>query len=403
MASLTGSIGQFALIGGDLRVLDIPLEGTTAFFKDIAIKSADIAANMMGIYSFLPVGRWGRAKMSKLSTPRGMMQSRKNCATWNPKGRITLGADEINTFPVEYMGEQCSDPLFDQCLEYVLGTGNGKRDITSTPEGRQLFAQVIQKVFLGLGNDFHDIVRFSNLGVITDANTNGTWNQDAQTDEEWVNWHDQQTISGLNGHDKLLEDLKALAVAGDSTLDHFNVDLPSGDFSGGSYTGSDVTTIFDAAIDAARPNFKVLLDTQLAEEMPKVVLRATRAIWKAYHDKLKADYKNIPEGYYLMIDGVQVPGVLKYEGIPVLLDTDQTQFDHYVGVHTHRVTLTANGNMVVAYDVPQLEQFAGMGLRIEQSQRLKDKGITYMYTNYRVGMGLADTDFACHGSRIIAA
>ena len=314
---------------------------------------------------------------------------------------MVLGSDEFNTYPVEYMAEQCTDPLFDQCLEYVLGTGNGKRDIFETEEGRRLFAQVIQAIYLGLGNDFHDIVRFANLSVIDDANTNSTWNQDAQTDKEWANWHDQQTINGLSGHDKMLEDLKAQAVGGEATLDHFNVELAPGDFTNGDYTGSDVTTIFDAAIEAARPNFRVLLDTQLAEEKPKVVLRATRDFFKAYHDKLKADYKNIPEGYYLLIDGIQVPGVLKYEGIPVLLDTDQTQFDHYVGVKTHRVTLTANGNLAVAHDIPSLEaQYGGMGLRMEQSPRLKDKGITYMYTNYRVGMGIADTDFITHGSRI---
>ena len=84
MAKITGSLGQFALIDGT-RIMDIPLEAAVQYFKEIAIKYADIAANMMGIYSFLPVGRWGKAKMSKLSTPRGMMQSRKNCGNLESK------------------------------------------------------------------------------------------------------------------------------------------------------------------------------------------------------------------------------------------------------------------------------------------------------------------------------
>ena len=58
--------------------------------------------------------------------------------------------------------------------------------------------------------------------------------------------------------------------------------------------------------------------------------------------------------------------------------------------------------MVVASDLPGLDgQFSGMGLRIEQSSLLREKGRTYMHTTFRLGAGIADTDFMVNASRIL--
>jgi len=390
---LTGSFGRFALVGGDLRVMELNLEPARQFFREVAIKKTDIAANEMGIYSFLPVGRWGKAKMNTLSVPKHLLQTRTNCKTWTPKGKAFLQQDEIDTAPVEYMGEQCTDGLIGDCLEYVLGTGNDVRDITATPEGRQLFAQVINNIYLGLGNSFYDLVTFGQNSLITDSDTSGWWNTTNETNDTLADFKDQQLGIPVKGHITLVEEVKA---AGDA---HFNVDIPSGDVSGAKYTGSDVTALFDSCIEAAPSKFKIVLNRERGT-FPAAFL-VSRGIFNAYKNYIISQYSAIPEGYRMMINGEAVRGVLLYDNLPVVAMDEWSEFDELVGVNSHRVLLTAMGNLAVAHDVPAINQYGGIGLRVEQSMRLKDKGITYMYTNFRVGTAIADTTFMVNASRIL--
>lgn len=392
MPELVGTFGQFALLGGDRRVLDINLETSTAFFREIAIKKTDVVANAMKIYSFLPIGRYGKARMNKISVPRHLLQSRKNCLTWTPKGRVYMTPETIDTYPVEYMGEQCTDAFVGDCLEYVLGTGNDVRDIFATPEGRALFGEAINGLYLGLGNSFYDLVSYAGDSVITSSDTGQWWSNNVTT-EEWNDFVDQQMgVTGLVGHIPLIEAAKS------DGLSNFNVEIPSGDVSGDDYIGSDVTTLFESVKDAAPSKFKVALKRR---QSVQAVMLVSQGIFDAYKQHIITTWNTIPEAYEMFIEGEVVKGVLMWDGIPVVCADEWTLFDETVGVNTHRVVLTALGNMAIAHDVVPLSQFNGMGMRIEQSTRLKDKGVVYMNTTFRVGTAIADTDFMVNASRIL--
>ena len=47
-----------------------------------------------------------------LTTPKHILQSRKNGCTWNSKGSVSVDLTDITLCPVEYMGEQCPDAFW---------------------------------------------------------------------------------------------------------------------------------------------------------------------------------------------------------------------------------------------------------------------------------------------------
>ena len=129
----------------------------------------------------------------------------------------------------------------------------------------------------------------------------------------------------------------------------------------------------------------------------------SKGIYDAYKDYIISTWSTIPEAFRLFIDGEQQPGVLSYDGIPVVCMDEWTLFDEMVGVNSHRVVLTALGNMAIAHDIQPLDQFGGVGMRFEQSTRLKDKGAVYMNGTFRIGTAIADTDFMVNASRILTS
>lgn len=393
MPELVGTFGKFRLIGGETRVFEMPTDVVRLFFKDIAIKRTDVAMNDLGLYSFLPVGRDGKAKMAKLSAPRNLFQGRKSCLTWNPKGKMYWGVDEILTDPIEYMGEQCSDAVFGDCLEWVLGTGNDVRDITSTPEGQALFAAMLDRIFLGLGNSFFDILTFGQHQLITDSNTNNWYNKEVQTDDEWDDYVDQQVtgLSNLKGH---------ITIIDESLEAHHNVEIFPDEVSGEDFIG-DVVDLFKRVEKNATKRMKTIQKRRRGDL--RTVRLVSPGIFSALEDHITATYNTIPAEYaYFLLrnngDREPIDGIINYKGTPVVCWDELAEFDEVTGTTTHRVTDTVTGNFVVPHDVADMAQFDGMGLRIEHSLRLKDKGATYMSTNLKVGTGIAEPDFVTNAS-----
>ena len=244
MRELIGDFGKFGLLNDGARVLEIPTEVTMQLFKSTAVKKTDIIANELGLYSFLNVGRHGKAKMMQLGVPKHLLQARKNCLTWTPKGKAGATIEEIKTEPVEYMGEQCPDFLMGECLEYVLGTGNDVRDINGTPESRALFSQALDNVFLALGNSFYDVATFGQHPLISDSNTNGWWDQDNNTLDEWEDYLDQQLGIEVKGHMTLIDE---------STLPNLSVEIKASEVSGEDFDASAFDTV-KARVDKAASN-----------------------------------------------------------------------------------------------------------------------------------------------------
>jgi len=392
MAEIVGTFGNFALIAGDRPIFDMNLEASVAFFRELTVKKSDITLNQLGVYSFLNVGRYGKALMNRLSVPRHLLQSRKNCLTWTPKGIMYLTPNEVNTFPIELMAEQCTDFMLGDCLEAILGPQNGKRDFGSTAEAQALFGQALANIFLGLGNSFYDLVHYGGDPLITSSDDGDWWNTGTTTNKQWDDFKDQQLNTGVTGLIPLIEKAKA------DGLTNFNVDIPAGDVSGPEYVGTDVRGLLDSCIAAAPTEFGIIVKRR--QQIQSAFL-CTRGIYDAYYNFLIDNYTSIPISFQMLVEGEPVPGVLMYKGIPLVCVDEWTLMDDLLGVNTHRVVLTALGNMAIAHDMQPLDQFNGMGMRIERSPLLRDKGRTYMNMTFRVGCAIPDVKFMVNASRIL--
>ena len=85
--------------------------------------------------------------------------------------------------------------------------------------------------------------------------------------------------------------------------------------------------------------------------------------------------------------------VLVVDNMPVIRWDAHVPFDKITGAKSHRMAIVAPGVFGVLHDVDDLKQWDDMGLMLEQSQMLKDKGKIYMTTTLRWGAAIADTNF----------
>lgn len=398
MPELVGDFGKFALIDGQ-RIFEMPTDTMRQFFRAIAIKRTDVTLNQLGLYSFPMVDRFGKAKLSTLSVPKWLLQNRTNCKSWNPKGKMWLNTDEITTAAIEVNAEQCPDVVFGTCLEYVLGTGNDIRDITATEEGRALFNQMVENIFLGIGNSIFALIDTGKHPLIYSSATNGWYNQDNTTAEEWDDYIDQQTGIDVKGHLTIIDQLKSEGKA------HFNTQITNDEVDGDKYIGQ-VTGpdgLLARNIKNGHANLKRVGRYRKAN-MPVAHL-VTEGVFDKAVEEINAKWDKIPEYYQYAVDrgnGRLEPmdGVLRYNGQLIIYNDEWGMFDEQIGVTTHRCVTTVPRNMAVASDVDNLRQFQGAGLRINQRLAAPYKGQVYMDTNFKVGCSIADHTFMANASHV---
>lgn len=381
-------------------IFALNLEAATLFFQELAIKKMDILNNGMGVYSVIPIGRNLSAKYQGLTVPRHLLTSRGNCDVWTPKGRMYFRPQEIPTYPFEYMGEQCADSFFDNCMEKILPGGGMVNDISATPEGQALLGQMIENIFVGLGNSFYDVVAFSQDDFIDDSVTGNWWAtapHRVETAASWADFLDQMTSTSLQGHITQIETAKAAGEA------NFNVSIPIADLDATDYSvydGTDITALFDSCIRAAKPELKQMVRRRQGGFGTAFLVHPSE--FEAYEQYLVSNYTAIPEGYMLLIDGTPVPGVLTYKGIPVIAMDEWGMYDATVGIYSHRVVLTALGNLVIAHNMEALaSQYNGLGFVARQTADLSKKGKYEMYTTFRLGAAIANTDLMVNASIVV--
>jgi hypothetical protein len=73
-------------------------------------------------------------------------------------------------------------------------------------------------------------------------------------------------------------------------------------------------------------------------------------------------------------------------------------YDGQIGVNTHRVVLTALGNMVVATNIETQDYMDGFGFIMEQRPEISAKGKQEMFTTFRLGADIAEPDFMVNAS-----
>ena len=409
MQTITGDFGTAVFAastdaqGASLsRYMSLNTQAALLFFRRYAVEKPNLTANSMGLYTLASVGRNGKARFGSLSVPKHLLQSRKNGCGWHPKGNMKFGIDEFDVCPVEYNGEQCPDALYGDCLEKILGVGNEVRDMLATPEGRALFMEMVRNIYMGLGNSVYDLVTWGKHPLIADATEQGLYTVD---DQEWDDFVDQQ--EACVGHMTLIDQLKA------DGYNNYNVDILDADVSADrmSYTGN-VGDLFDRVLAAQSPTMKLVSRRVINNSnIRESILLVTPQIFAKYEDELLTAYPQLPSTFQYFYNGKfcenmgcdpmnSVTGVLKYKGHLVVRMDEWEEFDDMVGVKTFRVMAIVPGNLGIAFDVPALSQFAGMGLRINQRLDAPYQGKVYMDTTFKIGTGILDQEFIVNASKV---
>jgi hypothetical protein len=317
---------------------------------------------------------------------------------------LRVNIDTFPTCPVEFDGEQCPDVFFGTCFERIF-TPASTSPLTDNPEVQSLLNKMVERINLGLGNSFFDLYNFANHPLIESANTAGTY----ASNSDWDNYYDQQMSGECGG---LITQFDAL---GDSVEfgQYYNGVIATGASGINTTTDAfdgDITALFDDVINRAHPNLRIAINNGVmingALRMP--VILATDAEFEAYRKFIADMAPGNTYAYQFMLTGVdgntiRNPNILEYRGLPVIRWEANTTFDATVGTKSHRVAIVAPQSLGVLSNVGDISNrlFSGVGLAIQESPVLKDKGKIFMHTNFRWGAAIADPNMAVMVKRII--
>jgi hypothetical protein len=391
--------GQIIFGANSTRSIAFSRQSTMFFFKRMALLKSNLIANSLGLYSYAQAEADGTVKFAHLRGPQHVLRPRTTGCTWDPVKGITLSSQSFTSAPLEFQAEQCPDVFIGTCFEEFFGrTEKEKESFFSTEQGRALFNEMLELIFVAIGNSYYDVNTWGQNGLITYANDNATY---TAKPDVWLNYTKQQGI--IAGHMTLLDKLKQ------EGFDNMNVAVEDYEISddGKSFIGN--AQLFMDRLIAAQ-NDEMLT---MAENGNKVgIIELDPRIWDKYEAELMLKYDQLPAMLQYFYNGKfceslgcdsgsAVQGVLRYKGYPVIRRRDWSRFNTLTGTNTFRGTLTAPGNYGISYDVLPQDQFGGFGLELEQSTAMKDRGLVYMTTRFRTGTGIIEPTFTVNASRTI--
>jgi len=402
--------GGIQLAGNGLtRVLSVPTRSALNIFNKIAIRETNLATDALGLYSFLKVGSDKKARVASMKPGTNMLRARTNGCVWSPSGKIRLNTDVFDTCPVEYMGEECPDAFWGDCLEGIFGTANNNdvRNLQATPETQTFLQLLLDAVYTGLGNSFSGLYNFANSTLITNSDTNSLWLNAGTSPEDWANYKAQQMDSGTcAGIISQLDGLKSQGVP------QFALSIAPSDISAtGDYTG-DIEDLLSQLEKNAKPVLKTMIKNgyRIGSRYVRPITLLTDALYRALEQFLVSTGVNsgVSWDYTLMREDPKMapmPGVLKYKGMYCVRWDEVSTFDSITGVESHRAAIVAPGGFGMAYDVDSipLSQFDGMGLVVTQQLAAPYLGKMYMHTTFRWGAAIIDSDYIVSASTILNA
>lgn len=394
MPILQGGFGLFQ--SPENRTLTVPRQAQINIFDDVVVLEQDQYARQLGVYGDVSLGQNLEARFASFDTPQHLWSNRKNGCTWNPKGGMRMNVSTFPTCPIEFDGEQCPDAFYGTCFEQIFRPGMGVRDLYGTPESQAIMAAMLRRINQGLGNSFFALWNFANHPIITQANEEGFYRGSVAN---WTAYVDQMLSGDCGGIITQLDALKAMGEPG------YTSDIPVN--AAGNFTGT-LQAIIDDLITQAGPEFSTMIENgaTLNGRRFDVVCLATTQEFEQYRTWIgtMAATNELAYRYYLEYnDGTTklMKNVLVYRNIPIIKWEAHTAFDAITGAKSHRVALLAPGVLGMLHDVPNLQQWDGMGLVVQQSQQIRDKGKVYMTTTLRWGAGISNVDFIRMASTIV--
>ncbi len=397
--------GGFSITSANGPLITMQTESALRFFQNFAVKLLDEDARDLGLYADVNLGRDLKGRFASFTTPKHLLTARGNGCTWDPKGGVRLNISEFPTCAVEYDGEQCPDVFYGTCFERLFTPGS-LTPLTDSAEAQAVLGQMLERIYLGLGNSFYNLYNFANHPIIEQVNTTGTYAVDTV---EWADYYGQQMSGDCGG---LVTQLDALKE-NDPYNQYYNITIPTGstgiDLTTDDYVG-DITELFRSLVKAASPELKIAIKRGIAvgSRRLKPVILVTTAEFNAYKKFITDMAPNNELAYRYMIemmDGTTrlSKNVMEWEGLPVIPWEANDEFDAIVGVKSHRAAIVAPGSWGVLSNVEDVPNrlFSGQGLVVEQSTRLADKGKVFMSTTFRWGAAIADPKMCVMASNII--
>lgn len=378
---------------GKSNYVSINTEASLSFFESISVRYADISANALGLYSFANVGRDGEARWASLDVPKHILSSRKSCMVWKDKGRIKMNVDRVQTCPVEHVNSLCPDAFYGGCLEKIFDVGNKVRDIMGTEEGRAIMMQLIDNIYLSLGNSYHELIEFGQHQIIDIADEEGFY---AVDEEEWADYVDQQEACG--GIITMVDWLKDV-----DGRENYNVEIYEDDIDGEEYTG-DPVDLFRRLVKSAKGVFAQIIKAKNFKGKAPLIL-VTDGIFESYENTLLTKFGTIPDMYYYYLNGFNgdktlMPGILKWGGFNIVRRDSWAHFDSLTGATTHRAILATPGVWGIAHDTKTIDEYSGLGLQITQKLDAPYRGKVFMDTTFKVGTTIVNPDFMSNASLI---
>lgn len=387
---------------GDLSASVIQIEtGTTLkIMKDFAILKPDLGANVMGLHTYVDVGRDNEAKWGQFSGARHTLRAANAGCVWNPQGNVTFNTNTIQACSLTHQSELCPGALWGSCWEKLLGTGNGKNNMESTAEASALLNELVSELYRTIGIDYYDLAYFANHPNINRSQEMDYWMESNVDPKEWSNFYDQQTATSCGGIMTIAENIKLV-----NGYDHFNVEIDDADVNGASYTG-DTYDLFDRIIAARTSKMKGWTRKNGQAPFMTQVISVTPGIFARYKQQLRTSMNNIDRGMKLFMEGengISMPmqGVLEYDGYWILERQDWASLDALTGIVSHIAMMTAPGVLGIAGDVSPLEQYNGMGLQITRRLGPPYQGKTYFDNTFKLGTSILDHNFVVYASNFI--
>ncbi len=400
---------------GSMLVIE-PKEAVN-FLQRLSITYGALTANSMGLISYGTIGTNRKVKFAQLTnaTPHMIRPRGNKGCIWEPVGNIGMRVDEFPLMPIKYQGQMCPDNFWGTCLESLMGVGNQIEDILGSETGRKLVAELIASIYESLGDSIWNLAWFAEHPLITAADTANSFTVDL---DEWTNFKAQQIGVGLGGWMTLVDANKA------SNKPHYNIQIKNSDVTtGGEFTGnvSRGGGLFERLVNGASKKLRLFNSRTVTGRVGgaaigRTAILVTRAIFEQYERELALDFPTIPAQYYYFLtqnfinqNGLTdyldrtnpANGVLVWKGHLIMMQESWDFFYEMLGYDAHIAMMAAPGVFGLAYDVPSLAQYEGLGMVIEQKKEAPDLGKIYMHTNLEMGMGIVNDELIAYASLIL--
>lgn len=361
----------------------IPHADMTTLINNVMIGTSTIGDNRLGLFTKKGGIVGTEFSITSLNKQSHLWSKRKDGGQFIPKGRGSANRASFTLTPVEYDGKQLPDEFFGSDWEALFGTEDPFQ-MLNTANGKVALAMIVQTILFSLSQDMYMLLMYGDHPFITTSDTDGNYKV---TTAEWADFKDQM-IDTVGGFITNADYLRSLGI------DNFGLTI--GTTSGTAFTG-DIIAEFNKVKAKMTPKFKVVSKTPRFG-MP--IMLVTTGIYEAYKAYLIDTYNTIPVSYQMLTtgtDGTTYGGevALKWDGFWIVEFNEMANFDAIAGCTTHMILATMPGNIPILHGTNS--ERTQYGFRVQQSDRIADKGAVFMYGVMKLGTGFVDPDLVVYG------